>query len=119
MRRREFLGVLSGAAVGWPLAARAQKSAKVPRIGYLGYSAPALEQHLLAAFQQGLRDIGYVENKIRRASMSSPQQRRPAQYNRWRRCFRYRPSKSPAMMLQQKLRQNSIPEKYGPKRVGA
>jgi putative ABC transport system substrate-binding protein len=63
MRRREFIMLLGGAAATWPIAARAQKSAKMPRVGYLGYSAPALEQHLLAAFQQGLRDVGYVESK--------------------------------------------------------
>jgi putative ABC transport system substrate-binding protein len=61
MLRREFLHVLGGAAATWPVVARAQKSTKVPRVGYLGYSAPALEQHRLAAFQQGLRDAGYIE----------------------------------------------------------
>jgi putative ABC transport system substrate-binding protein len=35
----------------------------VPRIGYLGYSAPGLEQNLLTAFQNGLRDVGDVEGK--------------------------------------------------------
>ena len=62
MRRRAFIGALGGAVV-WPLAVRAQQRVKVPRIGYLGYSPPALEQHLLEAFRQGLRDFGYVEGK--------------------------------------------------------
>jgi ABC-type uncharacterized transport system substrate-binding protein len=62
MRRREFIGLLAATAA-WPFAARAQKSSKVPRIGYLGYSVPALEQHLLAAFRLGLRDAGYIESK--------------------------------------------------------
>jgi len=46
-----------------PLAAAGQQAAKVPRIGYLGYSAPALEGHLVGAFRQGLRDLGYVEGR--------------------------------------------------------
>ncbi len=44
-----------------PLAAEAQQSAKVPRIGYLGYSSPALEH--VGAFRQGLRDLGYAEGQ--------------------------------------------------------
>jgi hypothetical protein len=64
--RREFITLLGGATAGaviCPLAARAQKGAKVPRIGYLGYSSPPLERHLVEAFQQGLRSIGYVDGQ--------------------------------------------------------
>jgi ABC-type uncharacterized transport system substrate-binding protein len=63
MRRRNFLAIVGGAAVAWPLAALAQNSAKVPRVGYLGYSAAGLEQHLLTTFEKGLADVGYVEGK--------------------------------------------------------
>jgi len=66
MRRCEFITILGGAATGaviWPLSTRAQKAAKVPRIGYLGYSSPPLERHLVEAFQQGLRSIGYVDGE--------------------------------------------------------
>jgi len=41
----------------------ATEVAKLPRVGYLGYSAPALEQHLVTAFRQGLRDLGYVDGQ--------------------------------------------------------
>jgi ABC-type uncharacterized transport system substrate-binding protein len=62
-KRREFITLLGSAAAAWPLSARAQRPAKVPRIGYLGYSPPALERHLVAALQQGLRDFGYVDSQ--------------------------------------------------------
>jgi putative ABC transport system substrate-binding protein len=62
MRRRTFITLLGGTA-GWPLAARAQKAAKVPRIGYLSYSSPSLERDLVRVFQQGLRNIGYVDGQ--------------------------------------------------------
>jgi hypothetical protein len=41
MRRREFIIVLSGAVVAWPLKARAQQPGKLFRIGYLGISSPS------------------------------------------------------------------------------
>jgi putative ABC transport system substrate-binding protein len=63
MRRRDFFRILSGVAATWPLAAQAQQSAKVPRVGYLGYSSPGLEQDLLDAFQKGLSDVGFVAGK--------------------------------------------------------
>lgn len=47
----------------WPATARTQQPAKMPLIGYLGYSPPALEQHLLGAFRRGLHDLGYVSDQ--------------------------------------------------------
>jgi putative ABC transport system substrate-binding protein len=58
MRRREFLGVLGGAAV-MPFAARAQQS--LPVVGFLSGRALAQSQIVLAAFRQGLADAGFVE----------------------------------------------------------
>jgi len=57
MRRREFITLLGGGAVAWPLAARAQQPAKVPRIGIID-DAPIWDY-----FRQGLRDLGYVDGQ--------------------------------------------------------
>jgi putative ABC transport system substrate-binding protein len=61
MRRRDFM-VLVG-ATSWPLAARAQQRANIPRIGFLGNSSAALETNLVGPFREGLRDLGYVEEQ--------------------------------------------------------
>jgi putative ABC transport system substrate-binding protein len=46
-----------------PLAVRAQQAGKVYRIAFLGASSPALESELVAAFRQGLGDLGYIEGQ--------------------------------------------------------
>ena len=58
MKRREFITLLGGAAAAWPLVARAQGSlVRVPHIGLID------DEPLWDNFRQGLRDLGYVENR--------------------------------------------------------
>jgi putative ABC transport system substrate-binding protein len=60
MRRREFISLIAGAAA-WPLKARAHQPV-MPVVGYFVEGAQIVE-HLLAAFQQGLAEAGYMEGK--------------------------------------------------------
>jgi putative ABC transport system substrate-binding protein len=64
VRRREFIVALGGAAATvWPLAARAQQQAKLPTIGFLGANSPSAMNHLVTAFVQRLREIGWSERR--------------------------------------------------------
>ena len=61
MRRREFIGLLGSAAVGWPLAVSAQQDAKVLRLGTVATqprSAP-----FYVAFEQRMTELGYQEGR--------------------------------------------------------
>jgi putative tryptophan/tyrosine transport system substrate-binding protein len=64
MRRRDFITLFGGTAAMWPLAAHAQQSRKMYRIGVLWHGANAEEETIyLAALRQGLDDFGYVEGQ--------------------------------------------------------
>jgi putative ABC transport system substrate-binding protein len=62
MTRREFITLLGGAAVAWPLGARAQQPATAPRIGWIAIGTPQGSE-FLEAVKQGLRQLGYVEGR--------------------------------------------------------
>jgi putative tryptophan/tyrosine transport system substrate-binding protein len=63
VNRRQFITLLGGSAVAWPLAARAQQPAKLPTIGYLGANSPAADGQRTAAFMQRLRELGWIEGR--------------------------------------------------------
>ncbi len=62
MRRRAFITLLGGTAATWPLAVRGQQQA-IPLIGFLNGSSAWESAHLVAAFGQGLSEIGYVDGR--------------------------------------------------------
>jgi putative tryptophan/tyrosine transport system substrate-binding protein len=61
MRRRTFIAIL-GAAAAWPVSARAQKTARMPRLGVLLYSTPQ-DDPQARALEEGLRDLGYIDGQ--------------------------------------------------------
>jgi putative tryptophan/tyrosine transport system substrate-binding protein len=64
MKRREFITLLGGSAMGWPLThvAWAQPGGKVPRVGYLWHAGNAKEEHpYFEALLEGFAKLGYVD----------------------------------------------------------
>src|SRR6266480_2308991 len=61
MRRREFISLLGGAAVGWPLAARAQQPTKILRVGTVAGNPKSAPQWV--AFERRMGELGYQEGK--------------------------------------------------------
>jgi putative ABC transport system substrate-binding protein len=62
VRRRDFIKAITVSAAAWPLASHAQKSA-MPVIAFLNITSAAGSEHLVAAFEQGLKEVGFVEGQ--------------------------------------------------------
>src|SRR6476660_5586694 len=62
LQRRKFIKLLGGAAAMWPLSVRAQQPA-LPVIGFLSSRSSVESTQLVAAFGEGLKGNGFVENK--------------------------------------------------------
>jgi len=62
IRRREFIGLLGGAAAAWPLAARGQQG-KYRTIGFLGAATPSAASQWVAALVERLRELGWIEGR--------------------------------------------------------
>ena len=63
LKRREVITLLGGAAAAWPLAAHAQQTGKAPTIGFLAGQSPSAMVHLVTAFTQRLRELGWIEGR--------------------------------------------------------
>ena len=77
MRRREFITLLGGAVVAWPLAAGAQQAA-MPVVAFVCSAPLSSVPHFIAAFRQGLKDQGFVEGQSVAIELRSAEDRLPA-----------------------------------------
>jgi ABC-type uncharacterized transport system substrate-binding protein len=62
MKRREFITLITGAAVVWPFTARAQQPS-MPVVGYLDTASASTTAHFMAEFRRGLKDAGYIDGQ--------------------------------------------------------
>ena len=62
MRRREFIALVGGAAVSWPIISHAQQPA-LPMIGFINVGSSDASEGWAAALRQGLSETGYVEGQ--------------------------------------------------------
>ena len=62
MTRREFITLLGGAAVAWPVATRAQQQA-MPVVGWLSGQSAGERPQMVDAFHRGLNEMGYAEGR--------------------------------------------------------
>ena len=63
MKRREFIGLVAGAAASAPFTAQAQQPAKLPTIGFMSVSTPAAWNRFVAAFEQRLGELGWIDGR--------------------------------------------------------
>jgi putative ABC transport system substrate-binding protein len=64
VKRREFITLIGGAAVAWPLVARAQERRRIPKVGVLWHAASAEEEGaLFSALVEGFRTLGYIDGQ--------------------------------------------------------
>src|SRR4051794_10332184 len=74
MRRREFITLLGGAAVAWPLAARGQQPGRMRRVGVFMSTAEddTESKARVAAFLQGLQELGWTDGRNMRIDVRWP-----------------------------------------------
>jgi putative tryptophan/tyrosine transport system substrate-binding protein len=63
MRRRDFITMLGGSAVAWPLGARAQRAEKLPAIGLIGPNSTSVDGPRIVPFVARLGELGWVEGR--------------------------------------------------------